>query len=68
QQALKLSERQPWYMGANAALQLGLIMKNAGKAKEAKGYFEKAMAFDNHPYKASIDSSAERELARLTSD
>jgi tetratricopeptide (TPR) repeat protein len=68
QQALKLSKRQPWYMGANAALQLGLIMKSAGKDKEAKGYFEQAMDFQNHPYKASIDSSAERELALLTSD
>ena len=67
-QALKLAERQPWYMGANAALQLGFIMKSSGKDKEAKGYFEKAMDFENHPYKASIDSRAERELTRLTSD
>jgi len=65
QQADELAEGQPWYIGASAALQAGLILKEMGLKKEAVTYFSKAKKYPEHPYKQSIDSNAEWELELL---
>ncbi len=65
QQADELAEGKPWYVGASAALQAGLILKEMGLKNEAGVYFSKAKEYPEHPYKQSIDSKAEWELALL---
>lgn len=65
QQADELAEGKPWYVGASAALQAGLILKDMGLREEAKVYFSRAKEYPGHPYKQSIDSKADWELALL---
>ncbi len=65
ERALSIADQQPWYIGANAALQLGIIYKGKGMNSEAVVYFKKAKEFDNHPYKSSIDSKADLELRQM---
>lgn len=67
-EALKLADKKGWYIGANSALQAGLILKARGNDIGAVELFKKAKAFGDHPYKASIDMQADRELASLTSN
>lgn len=67
-EALKLADTKGWYIGANSALQAGLILKARGNNIGAVELFKKAKAFGDHPYKASIDMQADRELTSLTSN
>ena len=67
-EALKLADTKGWYIEANSALQAGLILKARGNNIGAVELFKKAKAFGDHPYKASIDMQADRELTSLTSN
>jgi tetratricopeptide (TPR) repeat protein len=67
-EALKLADNKNWYIGASSALQAGLILKARGNSIGAVDLFKKAKTFDGHPYKASIDMQADRELASLSSN
>lgn len=64
-EASRLAEGHDWYIGAAAALQTGLLLRELGEPAEAAAWFRTAMKFRNHPYKTSIDAKAELELASL---
>ncbi len=65
QQSIDMTKNNPWYFGANAALQLGYIAKEQKDFTNARKYFELAMSFPRHEYKNSIDSKAKTELELL---
>jgi len=65
ERAIMLNEKQPWYFGANAALQLGYIFQEKGQKNQAKLYFEKAISYKNHEYKNTIDSKARAALSEI---
>ncbi len=65
QQSIDMTKNNPWYFGANSALQLGYIAKDLKDYTNAKKYFELALSFPKHEYKNSIDSKARTELERL---
>ncbi len=51
-----------YYFAPNACLQLGYIYKEKNNIKLAKHFFEKALLYDNHEYKNSIDNKAKAAL------
>lgn len=56
----------PHYFAANAALQIGYMMRdNFKKMTEAKIYFQLAMSYKKHEYKYSIDQKAKTALSQL---
>ncbi len=65
QQSIDMTKNNPWYFGANSALQLGYIAKDQKDYVKAKKYFELALSFPKHEYKNSIDSKARTELEWL---
>jgi tetratricopeptide (TPR) repeat protein len=65
QQTIDMTKENPWYFGANSALQLGYIYQAAGDKKSAKENFEKALSYKKHEYKNSIDSKAKSALEML---
>ncbi len=65
ERALSLSEGQPWYFGAMSALQLGYLAQAKGEKQKARAFFEKALAFRKHEYKASVDNKAKAALNEL---
>jgi tetratricopeptide (TPR) repeat protein len=64
-QSIDMTGDKPWYFGANSALQLGFIHQESGDFKNARMYFEEALAFKKHEYKNSIDSKAKSALEQL---
>ena len=64
-QSIDMTGDNPWYFGANSALQLGYIYQGSGDYKNARKYFEKALAYKKHEYKNSIDSKAKSALEQL---
>jgi len=65
QQSIDMTKNNPWYFGANAALQLGYLAKAQKDFISARKYFELALSFQRHEYKNSIDSKAKTELELL---
>ncbi|MCY7352287.1 MAG: hypothetical protein LH606_16755 [Cytophagaceae bacterium] len=65
ERALALSQGQPWYFGAMAALQLGYISQARGQKKAAKAYYEQVLSFRKHEYKNSADNKAKAALNGL---
>jgi tetratricopeptide (TPR) repeat protein len=65
QQTIDMVKDNPWYFGANSALQLGYIYQAAGDLRTARLYFEKALEYKKHEYKNSIDSKAKSALETL---
>ncbi len=65
EKAIVLNEKQPWYFGAGAALQLGYIFQEKAQKNQAKIYFEKAISYKNHEYKNTIDSKARAALSEM---
>lgn len=55
------------YFAPNACLQLGYLMMDEIKTEAAQGYFRRAMQYQRHPYKNSIDSKAKSALNQLKS-
>lgn len=66
QQSIDMTQNNPWYFGANSALQLGYIAKDQKDFTTARKYFELALSYPKHEYKNSIDSKARTELELLT--
>lgn len=64
-QVIDMAENEDWYFAPNACLQLGYIFLEQGKRKEAREYFMKALTYNHHEYKNSIDSKARSALNRL---
>lgn len=55
-----------WYFLPNAALQAGIIYRDYIKdTKKARYYFNRALDYRQHPYKASIDRKAKAALKGL---
>ncbi|MDX5348800.1 MAG: DUF3808 domain-containing protein, partial [Hymenobacteraceae bacterium] len=48
----------PYYYAPNAALQLGYLYSDSGDKAMARTYFKKALTYQHHEYKNSIDSKA----------
>lgn len=65
QQTIGMTKDNPWYFGANSALQLGYIFQAAGDTQSARENFEKALSYKKHEYKNSIDSKAKSALEAL---
>jgi len=65
EKTIALNEKQPWYYGAGAALQLGYIFQEKAQKNQAKVYFEKALAYKSHEYKNTIDSKARAALSEM---
>lgn len=53
----------PRYFAPNAALQLGYLARQAGDRKAARQWFERALSYERHEYKRSIDAQAKAALA-----
>ncbi len=64
-QSIDMTADNPWYFGANSALQLGYIYQASGDYASARNYFDKALAYKKHEYKNSIDSKAKSALEQL---
>ena len=56
QQTIGMTKDNPWYFGANSALQLGYIFQAAGDTQSAWENFEKALSYKKHEYKNSIEA------------
>ncbi len=67
EQAIHLNGQNPWYFGANSALNLGYLAQEQKNYAEAKKYFELALSFKKHEYKNSIDGKARSALEQLPS-
>lgn len=65
-QSIDMTGDNPWYFGANSALNLGYIYQASNDLKNAKFYFEKALSYKRHEYKNSIDSKAKSALDQLS--
>jgi tetratricopeptide (TPR) repeat protein len=65
QQTIDLSGNQPWYYAPNACLQLGYIYWAEGDGPLAKDYFNRALSYNKHEYKNSIDSKAKSAIAQM---
>lgn len=56
-----------WYFLPNAALQAGIIYRDYRRdTKKARYYLSRALDYQQHPYKASIDRKAKAALKSLT--
>lgn len=64
-ETIEKSGTNPWYFAPNAALQLGYLYLQKGESELAKSYFEKAMSYDGHEYKNSIDYKAKIALQQM---
>ncbi len=65
QQTIDLAGTQPWYYAPNACLQLGYIYWAEGDGPLAKDYFNRALSYNKHEYKNSIDSKAKSAIAQI---
>lgn len=53
------------YFAPNSCLQLGYLYQNSKNYQLAKWYFEKALNYEKHEYKNSIDNKAKAGLSQL---
>jgi tetratricopeptide (TPR) repeat protein len=64
-QTITLNGDEPWYYAPNACLQLGYLTLNGGNETLARNYFNKALLYNKHEYKNSIDSKAKSAIAQI---
>jgi tetratricopeptide (TPR) repeat protein len=60
-------ESDDTYLGANAALQLGVIYENLSKKQEATEFYKKALSYSGFPFEDGIHQKAKAGLSRLKS-
>lgn len=65
EKTILLSGNEPWYYAPNACLQLGYIFLQHDDKTQAKNYFNRALSYNKHEYKNSIDSKAKSALAHI---
>ncbi len=53
------------YFAPNSCLHLGYIYEKQQNIQKAISYFEKAITYENHEYKGSIDNKAKAKLNQL---
>jgi tetratricopeptide (TPR) repeat protein len=63
--SIDLNGDEPWYFAPNACLQMGYILSSEGDLTLAKNYFNKALSYNKHEYKNSIDSKAKSAIAQM---
>lgn len=56
---------EPWYFAPNACLQMGYILLEEGDAALSRNYFNRAMSYNKHEYKNSIDSKAKSAISQI---
>jgi tetratricopeptide (TPR) repeat protein len=54
-----------WYFAPNACLQLGYITLDQGDTTAAETYFKRALSYNKHEYKNSIDTKAKSALSQI---
>lgn len=64
-ETIRINGNGNWYFAPNACLQLGYIYLHQGKTAEAKTAFTRALTYNKHEYKNSIDSKAKSALAQI---
>ena len=64
ERAIALSEAGQLAFGALSALQLGYLYREQRNEARARQFFEKALQYDDHEYKTSVDNKARAALAR----
>lgn len=64
-QVIDMAGNEDWYFTPNSCLQLGYILVEQGKRQEAREYFLRALTYNHHEYKNSIDSKARSALNQL---
>lgn len=62
---IHLNGNANWYFAPNACLQIGYILLQQHKSKEAEAFFQRALSYKKHEYKNSIDTKARSALAQL---
>lgn len=65
QRSIDLNADESWYYAPNACLQLGYILWAEGNNTLARNYFTKALSYNKHEYKNSIDSKAKSAIAQI---
>lgn len=65
QQCIDLNENESWYYAPNACLQLGYIFQEEGDITLGRNYFMRALTYNKHEYKNSIDSKAKSAIAHM---
>jgi tetratricopeptide (TPR) repeat protein len=63
--SIDLNGEEGWYFAPNACLQMGYILSAEGDLTLAKNYFNKALSYNKHEYKNSIDSKAKSAIAQI---
>lgn len=63
--AIALSEQKSFYFAPNACLQIGYMLVEEGSKEEAMKYFKRALAYQDHEYKNSIDNKAKAAINDL---
>ena len=63
--AIKKSGKENWYFAPAACLYTGYIYESRKDLEKAEFYYEKAMSYKKHPYKAGIDHKANAALELL---
>ncbi len=64
-QSITINGDEPWYFAPNACLQLGYIAREEGDLTLAMNYFNKALTYNKHEYKNSIDSKAKSAITQI---
>lgn len=65
EETIRINGNGNWYYAPNACLQLGYIYLLQGKTTEARTAFARALSYNKHEYKNSIDSKARSALAQI---
>ena len=65
QKSIEITGDHPWYFAPNSCLQLGYIALDEGEENAAKNYFNRALTYNKHEYKNSIDSKAKSALGQI---
>ncbi|MDZ7847468.1 MAG: hypothetical protein U5L96_12225 [Owenweeksia sp.] len=65
QAALAVEQAGASYALGNSALQLGLLMEEAGQISEAQHYFKRALQIKNFPFYEGVHQKAKAGLSRL---
>lgn len=63
--AIKKAGKENWYFAPSACLYTGYIYEYRKDYEKAEFYYEKAMSYKKHPYKAGIDHKAYAALQLL---
>ncbi len=64
-QTIKMGKDLPHYFAANSCIKLGYIYEKERNKEKSIQYYKKALDFDDHEYKNSIDAEAKAGLNRL---